>query len=235
MTSLVLTERQQASQPPDYTAHVQQLPGGLDVLVAPAGADSASSLDRELGSSSSDIVTFHCDLIADCGRLVPGAVGQEKLVRTADIVLLLVRPDVAGVAHAQWATSRISELSPSAASVVIAGTGVFKPAEVAEELGVNVLGFVPFDPVAARMVCGAPGTTKAFVRSNLVAFARETAQALIERARVIPAPDEGRRHQPPKREDSKRTRRSAERLNWASRVSRPNQSGRDNRTHFAFT
>lgn len=35
MTSLVLTERQGAGGPTDYRTHVQQLPGGLDVLVAP--------------------------------------------------------------------------------------------------------------------------------------------------------------------------------------------------------
>jgi MinD-like ATPase involved in chromosome partitioning or flagellar assembly len=180
MTSLVLTERQGAVGPADYRAHVQQLPGGLDVLVAPPGSDAAAALDRELGMTASDVIPSHCDVLADCGRLLPGAAGQEKMIRAADEVILLVRPDVTGIAHARWATTRIRALSTSVASVVLAGAGVFTTAEVAEELDVPVMGVVPFDPGAARMACGSPGTTRRFTRSGLVAFAREMAALLVD-------------------------------------------------------
>lgn len=182
MTSLVLTERQGAVGTTDYRDHVQQLPGGLDVLVAPPGPDSASALDRELGVTASDMIPSDCDLLADCGRLLPGAVGQEKMIRAADDVILLVRPDVTGIAHARWAATRIGALSRSVASVVLVGAGGFTTAEVAEELDVHVVGVVPFDPGAARMACGSPGTTRRFVRSGLVAFAREMAAAFVGRA-----------------------------------------------------
>lgn len=180
MTSLVMTERQGGLGATDYRAHVQQLPGGLDVLVGPPGPDSASALDRELGVTTSDMSRFDCDVLADCGQLLPGAVGQEKMIRAADHVILVVHPDVAGVAHARWATTRISALSPSVASVVLMGAGVFTTAEVAEELNITVVGVVPFDPGAARMASGSPGTTRRFVRSGLVAFAREMAAFLVE-------------------------------------------------------
>src|ERR1700691_2739893 len=62
MTSLVLTERQGAVATADYRAHLQQLPGGLDVLVAPPGSDAASALDRELGMTASDVIPPECDL-----------------------------------------------------------------------------------------------------------------------------------------------------------------------------
>jgi hypothetical protein len=184
MTSLILTGRQEAANPPDYRDHSQQLPGGLDVLIGPTGADSAMALDHELGMSSSNLVDDECDLLADCGRLLPGAIGQGRMIRAADGILLLIRPDVAGIANARWATRRIRELSLSPLFAVNVGAGVFKPSEVVEELDVNVLGTVPFDPRAALMACGGSGTAKEFIRSGLIAFARTIVTALIEGASV---------------------------------------------------
>jgi MinD-like ATPase involved in chromosome partitioning or flagellar assembly len=180
MTSLILTERQQGGHLPDHRDHAQQLPGGLDVLIGPAGADSATALDHELGLSDPDLVSAGCDLVADCGRLVPGARGQEKMIRAADHVLLLIRPDVAGIAHARWASNRIRELSGARRSAVISGIGPFKPLEVAEELEIRVLGSMPVDPRAAQIAGGAPGTAKEFIRSHLVAFGREIVGDIIE-------------------------------------------------------
>src|SRR5580658_3690577 len=179
ITSLILTERQQGGHRPDHRDHSQQLPGGLEVLIGPPGADSATALDHELGVSDPDLVSAGCDLLADCGRLVPGARGQERMIRAADHVLLLVRPDVAGIAHARWASSRIRELSGARRSAVISGIGPFTPSEVAEELEIRVLGSMPVDPRAAQIAGGAPGTAKEFIRSNLVAFGREVVGDLV--------------------------------------------------------
>ncbi len=178
MTSLVLTGRQEEATPPDYRDHSQELPGGLNVLVGPTGADSATALDHELGMSSSSLVHDQCDLLADCGRLLPGAIGQGRMIQAADGVLLLIRPDVAGIAHARWATSRIRDLSRSPLSAVIVGAGQFKPSELIEELDVHVLGTAPLDPRAALMASGGSGTAKEFIRSELIAFARTVATAL---------------------------------------------------------
>ncbi|HVC71817.1 MAG TPA: hypothetical protein VNC61_16295 [Acidimicrobiales bacterium] len=189
MTSLILSERHGGTETPDYRVHAQQLPGGLDILVAPTGADSAMALDHELGISTSKIAPSDCDLLADCGRLLPGATGQEKMINRADKVLLLVRPEVAAVAHARWAVLKIREFSPSRLAIVVTGPGEFKPMEVAEELDVNLMGVVPFDSRAALMACGAPGTAKEFIRSKLVAFAREIVGALIQADRHLPTSD----------------------------------------------
>ncbi len=179
MTSLVLADRQSASCQLDYRAHTQSLPGGLDVLVAPAGADSAAALDHELGRLPSDLISAPCDLIVDCGRLLSGAVGQEKMIREADRVLLLVRPDVTGIAHAQWAAERLGQLSNLRVSAVLVGSGAFRPEELGTELGIKVIGTVAFDPPAAHIACGEPGSSKAFIRSPLVASAREIVRLLL--------------------------------------------------------
>jgi len=193
MTSLVLTGRQREARLSNYSEHTQQLPGGLDVLVGPSGADSAMALDHEIGLSPAEFISGGDDLIVDCGRLLPGAIGQEKMVGAADTVLLMVRPDLTGIAHARWATSRIRELSGSAAHVVIAGTGIYRPAEVAAELDVEFLGIVPFDPRAALLASGSPGTAREFIRSRLFSFAREVVSALVDDAPTSPGLNRRRR------------------------------------------
>jgi hypothetical protein len=196
MTSLILTERQGMVEFPDHAAHTQCLPGGMDVLVAPSGADSAMALDHELGMSSSGIVSGDCDLLADCGRLLPGAIGQERVIRDSDHTLLLVRADVNGIAHARWAASRIGELDPGAVSVVIIGASEFTSEEVAEALGLDVFGVVPFDPRAAEMACGASGKTREFVRSVLVAFARQLVTAIMDSGSIATTHGQRRERRP---------------------------------------
>jgi MinD-like ATPase involved in chromosome partitioning or flagellar assembly len=212
MTSLILTERQQGGHLPDHRDHSQQLPGGLDVLIGPAGADSAMALDHELGVSDPDLVSAGCDLLADCGRLVPGARGQEKMIRAADHLLLLIRPDVTGIAHARWASSRIRDLSACETSALISGTGPFKPSEVAEELEIRVLGSMPFDPRAALIAGGAPGTAKEFIRSNLVAFGREVVGDLVGEKSRDESEESGKRRRTSQKHDREKRPRILERV-----------------------
>ena len=221
MTSLVLAGRQGMVESEDHTGHTQTLPGGLDVLVAPTGADSATALDRELGLSSADLISGDCDLLADCGRLLPHAPGQERMVRDADRVLLLVRPDLAGIAHAQWAGTRIRQLSKSRSSVVIVGPGVFKPHELARELDSTVIGSIPFDPAAALMAGGGPGTAKDFSRSALVASAREIVATLIEETTSDTTPGHGPPGGTAKRPTPESRSRIRRRLRSAPEASEP--------------
>jgi MinD-like ATPase involved in chromosome partitioning or flagellar assembly len=183
LASMILTERQRKSQLTDHRPHVQQLPGGLDVLVGPCGADSAMALDRELGMAPSGMGVSGCDVLADCGRLLPGAVGQERIVGTSDRVLLLVRPDVSGVAHAQSAVPRVQALGSAPTSLVIVGSGDFSPSHVAEALAIDVLGTIPFDLRAARLARGGVGSAKAFARSALVVFARALVSVITDQSK----------------------------------------------------
>jgi hypothetical protein len=186
MTSLILTqrqgiERQRGGGGLGYQAHVQRLPGGMEVLVAPIGADSAMALDHEIATADSDGIPADCDLIADCGRLLPGAGGQERTIRLSDRVVLVVRPDLAGLSHARWAAERIRDLAPSVAVTgVVVGSGDFPSSAIVDALGIDVLEHVPFDARGARIACGAPGTAREFVRSALVASARRMVTHLFD-------------------------------------------------------
>ena len=179
MTSLVLARRNEESSAQGLSAHVQHLPGGLEVLAGPVSAEAASALDAELGRGIDGLFPDVGDVLVDCGRLIPGAVGQESVLRAARVVLFLLRPDVAGLAHAFSAFRHAVTVAPGVrALLVIVGHGPFAVAEVEETLGADVLHVVPVDVSAAAVACGEPGNARRFGRSRLVAAARKMADAL---------------------------------------------------------
>jgi hypothetical protein len=193
MTSLVLTARQDRGEPVDHRSHMQTLPGGLNVLVAPTGADSALTLDHELARSSDELVPAGFDVLLDCGRLLPSAPGQGRMIERAERVVLLLGSDVAGVAHARWAAERVAHLSGSPPAAVLVGTMGYTPSEVSLALDALILGVLPWDIRGAQMAGGGPGSAKEFNRSPLIGFSRRLVSSLVPEA----VDRNGSRDQPP--------------------------------------
>ena len=186
MASLAVARRHRG-QHGGLDPHVQHLPGGLEVLAGPVGTGAASALDRELGRGVDGLFSPNTDVIADCGRLRPDAPGQEAILRAADTVLLVLRPDVAGLAHAFSACSEIESIGrTSPSSLVLVGGGPFSVAEVEEALRARVAVVVPIDVGAAAMASGEPGARRPFRRSRLIRSAR----ALVEELEPVEVSDE---------------------------------------------
>lgn len=181
MTSLILSTRRAQDAP--FESHVQFLSGGLEVLIGPLSPEGARSLDRELAAVGiAATFSVSVDLIVDCGRLDPSSLGQRALILSADHVILLVRPDGAGIAHARAAVSSLTESNDRERShwFVEVGPTPFDECDVAGVIGVPRAGTVPLDPVAASMVCGFPGRPRVLARSGLVYAARRIANLLAE-------------------------------------------------------
>ena len=185
MTSLVVAVRHPGStRDVSLDEHVRHLPGGLSVLVGPVGADAGTALDRELAKTTLDVLA-PSDVVIDCGRFDPRAVGQQQLLRHADLVLLLILPDAGGIAHGRWAADRL--LGPRDDSVhaghqvrlVVVGDGPFRPIEVADSLGLDLFAVVPHDAAAASMLGGQPGAPRLLARSRLVSCAQRLAPMLV--------------------------------------------------------
>lgn len=182
MSSLVVTRRSgpSAAEGPDLSRHVQMLPGGLAVLVGPVGGDAGTAVDRELASFG--LTSMSTDVVADCGRLDVHATGQRRVVRDADRVVLLVRSEAAAIAHGRWTAERVAghrggELA--GIGVVVTGRAAFRAPEVAEALGVELLGALPRDRAAAAMLAGQPGSRRALVRTPLVVAGRKLVDQLV--------------------------------------------------------
>jgi MinD-like ATPase involved in chromosome partitioning or flagellar assembly len=185
MTSLVLAHRQDPAREPQFSNHVQCLPGGLEILVAPVSADSAVALDRELGLVGATALGSSSDVLMDCGRLIPGAPGQKALLQSADLVFLVFRPDVSGMAHLESLIDSIGTLEAKRhrkVALLPVGHSTFATREVQDVFGFQVLEPAPIDTRAASTLSGAPGNARIFARSALVSWAGRTVARVVDTA-----------------------------------------------------
>lgn len=103
-------------QPDDLATHLQQVVGGLDVLVGLGSAEQAAGLDPVwpvLGSMLARLPGT--DVLVDVGRIGPGA-ATLALLRSAALVVVVARPEVASLFHAR---ERLGALGSSLRSASI--------------------------------------------------------------------------------------------------------------------
>jgi hypothetical protein len=182
--------------------HVQSAAGGLPVLVGPASPVQAAGIAASWPALAAALAgTSEADVLVDCGRLGPDT--PLPVLARADLVLLLVRPTLAGVAHLRaalgWLLPRLEPTPPPAdrLGVVVRADprhGESASREVRDVLAgsahpVAVLGSLVEDPAGAAGLAGQ--WTRALDRAPLVASARTLAGALDRRlaaGRGRPAP-----------------------------------------------
>lgn len=175
LVSLAAAARRQPD--PDLVfAHVQALPDGTAVLAGPPGAEQARSALAMLGALFAGLAGMDVGVLVDCGRLDPAA--PRGVFDAADIPLLVCRPQLADLnAVAAFLAAR-----PDAArSVVLVGPGPYPAGEIAETLGVEVLGQLPWDPEAAAALATTPPSSRRLTRRPLVRALRSLAEALAAR------------------------------------------------------
>ncbi|MEW6477437.1 MAG: hypothetical protein AB1679_34730 [Actinomycetota bacterium] len=161
-------------------SHAQQLGGVVPVVVAPPGAGPArgalAALEEQLAGTLGTLGSE--DVIVDVGRIEP-ADGSPWL-RAAGLVVLVARPDAAGVAHLAALLDWVSEAAVRVAVVMI-GAQPYGPAEVADALGMEVAGALAFDPKGAAAL--GSGVVRGYLaeRSPLRRSARTLAPLLAAR------------------------------------------------------
>lgn len=184
MTSLVLAHRRSEQSEATFDPHVQTLPGGLEVLAGPLNPDAASSLDRELGAVGLGVFPQAIDVLVDCGRILTVAPGQQEVLKAADHVVVVTRPDAAGLAHTLWTLDVVRNLTKGTSSVVVVGSSRFRAGEIEQAFQAKMVSVLPFDEKSAAMVCGSPGKTKRFARSSLVVSARRLVDRLLDHSNL---------------------------------------------------
>ena len=160
-------------------SHLQQLPGGLEVLVGPTGRE-ASETDRAMvtilaaATSSSE---GPWDVLVDLGRLLPGDSKAADWLDVSDVVVIGLRSDAASVIQVRQRTPHLSQWADRLALVVI-GAHCHSSAELEEFTGIPVLGEIPFDPQAAAVAAGERGGARRLSRSLLCTSAVRLATRL---------------------------------------------------------
>src|SRR5215218_3878775 len=131
-------------------SHLQQMPSGLNVLVAPTHTAQAQVVTKEAAKRFGPLLRSMPDVtvIADCGRMV-GEIAPWVLA--ADLVLLVVRQaassEGATVARVDRAGECLDALRASRLPVGVAVIGArpYPPNELASSLHADVFAVLPED------------------------------------------------------------------------------------------
>jgi hypothetical protein len=178
--STFATASRRAGSAAPIEAHLQQLPGGLDVLVGSAEVDGSgptSPVDQLLDGIPSPS-EGGWDVLADLGRMVPGHAGGDRWLERSDVVAVLVRGDASSVFHVRGLADRLRSRCGARAVLVVVEGGLHGPREIEAFTGLPVAGTVPFDPAAASVASGCQGSARRLSRSALAASARSLAASL---------------------------------------------------------
>ena len=179
----------------DVSGQLQTALGGLPVLVGVESAAQAARIGALwplIAQSLAAVPTT--DVIADCGRLVPGAASEHLLAR-ADAVILVTRATAESVAHLRHALTQLGSSSRHSACAIAVIASADTSARDLHEVGaaldgtsltVSVLGTIALDPPAAAGLAGEP--TRRLDRSTLVSTARQLAARLYDTVHLGDAP-----------------------------------------------
>lgn len=189
MASLVLALRRDLAAPSSkliqLAPHIQELPGGLGVIVGAPAGDSALALDQELAGVARALLESssaeETDMVFDCGRFTTAAEGQFALLCEVETVVLLASPEATSLVFAHWMATRISaaRADRSGLALAVIGNTPLRPSEMAEALSMELAATIPIDPVGAALLGGKPGRPRALARSALISAATRLARTLV--------------------------------------------------------
>ncbi len=164
----------------EIASHVQQLPGGLDVMIRakPIGPSDEDETVVALLTSARSCTGGPWDVVADVGRLLPGARGAEEWLKRSTAVAIVLRRDAASALHVRDRAPMLLSSCPGRVGLVVVGPGPFTSREIEAFTGLPVLGDVPEDPDAAQIVSGRPGGPRRLSRSILAASSQRLAVSL---------------------------------------------------------
>jgi hypothetical protein len=151
---------------------VQQLPVGVDVVVAPP-ADAAAATVAEFAARGPAVLRELAaarPVFADLGRLDPQSPALSY-VDMVDELLMVARPVAEGLRHLRARVPVLAGRCPLV-RLVLVGTGPYRPAEIATYLQVPVAAVAPSDPVGAGILAGRKRPAMGWTRRPLLSAAR---------------------------------------------------------------
>lgn len=136
---------------PAVLAAVTQELGGVRAVVAPVGPEATRAALDALGSGLGWLETGgdEVDVIVDCGRLPLPPAPMAALVEAATVLVFVTRPTAPGVVTLRHRLSALPPALRERSVAVVVGDRPYPADEVAAVLGVQVVGVLADDPVAA--------------------------------------------------------------------------------------
>ncbi len=149
-----------------FMESARRLWGAVPVVVAPPSAEKCNSaLSAGAERLGAGLVSREFDVLVDVGRLTPCS-PVLPLARAAEVILMVTRPTFE---NAALLVPRVSDLRAGGCevSLVVVGEGPYAPDEIAAAVEAPLVGVVPFEPRAAALLSGGPGSNRRLRRSLL--------------------------------------------------------------------
>ncbi len=174
------------------SGHVQQLPGGVEVVAAPVEATAARGAVEVLaGSGALRAAAGSITVVADVGRLDPSS-PAGPVVAGCDLLVVLVRPVPVDLARVAGREAELTAAGRRECLLVLVGEPGWPVDRVAESVGLPVLGVLPDDQRGAGLIAGRPGGRRAVAHAALArgysVVARNLAAQLAARPVPLPPP-----------------------------------------------
>jgi hypothetical protein len=175
--------------------HVHELPGGLQVIAAPAGAEQASQVLGELDGGGwsplwSAVRAAGRPLLVDCGRLDARS-SARPVLDAADVLLLVVRARDDELSHLAARIPVVHGWALPAWYVVVVAqpdrSSDYRVRDISRVLGPRVLGPVPYDAAAAGVLAGRRYTRGGIGRTKLGRTAASLADYLAASVSAEPS------------------------------------------------
>jgi MinD-like ATPase involved in chromosome partitioning or flagellar assembly len=164
-------------------AHLQKLPGGLEVLVAPSGgmASSRQGAREAARAALCEIADgSDSDVIVDLGRLRLDSADTQTWLGRSDALCIVLRPDAASIGHVQERARATIAVCRGTLSLVVVGNGPYSVSEIESFTELPVIAEVSNDPAAAAVLTAGKGSRRRLARSALVRSARRLALDLAD-------------------------------------------------------
>ena len=174
----------------DLAAHAQQLPVGVDAIVAPPSTEGTrAALGTLAGRLGQGLAAMEgSDVLVDCGRFDHPSPVTSALLELADLVVVVARPTLAGVEHVASRLERLRPAGEGKVGMILIGERPYPAQEVADYLACPVVGVIAHDPAAAESLLSATPSTR-LARSLLLRSARSVTDALTLRLMPLPRTD----------------------------------------------
>jgi len=183
--SSLATAARRSHSSPELAPHLQQLPGGLDVLVGSGtrtpGADAGPTSAAVLLASATSDPEHPWDLLIDLGRVRPAdpSPGAAAWLDRSDAVAVVLRTDAASVLHVRDSAPDLRARCEDRVGLVVVTADRYPSEEIERFTGLPVIGELPFDPAAATVAAGGHGGRRRLSRSLLVTSAFGLATTLV--------------------------------------------------------
>lgn len=161
-------------------AHLQRLPGGLPVVVGaghggPVAHDGPEAQVVRAGLGADGVA------IVDLGRVIEVTDPIDGWLSAGDYAVLVAGGDAAAAVRVWARAPELLERTAGRLGVVVVGGTACSCHELADFCGLDALGDVPRDAVAAAVASGAASGARRLERSRLLASARHLGASVARR------------------------------------------------------